>query len=271
MSDCWEEISSKAKAPSALGIGRNAIILRTRNRMMHQKKIHFVCNFHIGQNLLHQLSWTEETKLKFQWGKNEALGLVRICQILTSGHTGWSPKIYMAGYGVISTHALPFHNEINEQEYTAEIEYALRNDERQDGLLLLELKLPPNFYKYKDLLLDQPVKVIPQITEDVVVPKKIPLPSKPIIELPPSIPRLQNNTKNDDDNKFMSKGGIVTIEQICKYIRVGMGDSASYIDNSTIELNGTRVATRIALSYANNDRKQKRLPEFSLDSLARAR
>lgn len=138
----WEEISDEAREKTIV-VPKNSVMLRTYHRKYQTKTHHYLFNVLIGSTVFKKLKWTPNTVVKFQWGKAENLGLLRISVIINNAE-GWTPKIYKKGYVMISNKALP--ENVNKTTRDVELIYSVMEDSRNKDLFFLEIMLPEDFY-----------------------------------------------------------------------------------------------------------------------------
>lgn len=267
----WDEIYD-VKKPAAGSNSRDSVMLKSRDQRFAGEKKYHICAFNIGANLLKVLNWDEHTVLKFIWGKEDHLGLLRIARILNRDVTGWSPKIQASsGLGVIKNKALP-RGIVNEVERSVVLQHALRADERQEGLLLLEVLLPQDFYIVGTQVacleggtsvplpqLEPPAPSVspPTPRAETPAPSVNPTPPAPGRQTSSSTRVRAESPLEPTDNAWMNVGGFISTDQLCKYVRIALGDGAVIIDRNTIEFNGNRVSAQVVLTYANNARSKK--------------
>lgn len=289
----WDELDNDVQT-SNYSVARTSVILKTKNRRLRDKILHYFITILIGRDIVRKLGWTKETRLKFQWGTDENLGMVRIACILNDA-TGWKPCIFKSGHAMIQNKALPNH--VNMIERHGEISYSIEKDIRKDDLFLLKLKLPIDFYlnnkqginctedsflnaaslKISSIKSKEPYQMgsFSALTKsEIDTLNRIDSVTKDVSQQTHKISSSKNNTHSKTDSKYsapmleydqaVKKGGPITIENLCRFIRIYIGDSLTKIGMTTYTLNETIFNDSEILNYANQYRIKKNQPIFSL-------
>ena len=247
----WDELDDEATLIQT--VEKHSVVLRTRDRVLKGKTLYHYFKLTLGTDVLKKLKWKKDTTVKFLWGKDEHLGLLKIAPVLT-GSTIWKIRFYANNSGSIVNKVLP--KDIVKSDRNLELTYRIVTDPRSQEYYNLEIKLPDDFYINNagaQVKFETPIVQKNTAQKPEVVAPEIPKINKPVkVPIEP------------EDNSYMSQGGFITLEQLCKYVRIGIGDRASVISGDTVEFNGNCVGSKIVLDYANQERGRKKLPLFYL-------
>lgn len=143
--DDWDEIYDPGLA-ATVRVDKNAVLIKTKERLFSITSTHYILQMAIGADVLKALNWTTSTKVKFQWGKNASLGMLRVAAIVNELAGGWNLKICKAGYASVNNKALPKDIVNKIERIDVELQYSIVEDSRETACKILELRLPDDFY-----------------------------------------------------------------------------------------------------------------------------
>jgi hypothetical protein len=295
----WDEIYDEGLS-SSVKVGRSEVLLKTHTRIFGENTKHYLFMLGVGADVLAELGWTAETKIKYQWGRDENLGALRIAVIKNAEAGGWPVKVCKAGYASLSNKALP--KNVNKAERAdVSLLYGIVDDPRDANLKVLQLTLPEDFYLEgpkapattptppKEALKESPKSPAQQpagLGEQPSVIPPPPPPGKPTAPPPvsartalpdrrktpepppPPPPAIPDSRADQRFNNLCIEGGDITPEELCRYLTIREGDKAKLINDRSIEINGDTMNFANAASYVNRLRKAADKPFFRLSTRA---
>lgn len=250
----WDEIynSKKTTAHDAEAEKANNVYISASNKQIRDRAPSYLLTYTIGSMLMRDLGFVKDTHLKFQWGSRDLLGKLRIVPIHNEDVAGWYPRVTAKKHGIIYSTTYP-GTILKRDRPATRVFHKILEDPRGTGLRILEIELPTDFYKPTE-------SVQPASAAKILVPREVLQAT--------TAPAKQSLSKNErleqDYQRLVIAGGLISVGDLCAFLRRQSGDSCYVVDEKFVSLNDHNVPYKFALNKANEIRHNNKQPLFTL-------